>query len=46
MKRNQTNRPSHAVYVVEGEGDSAYWTKDPLTLIAVFTRAREGERRQ
>jgi hypothetical protein len=27
MKRNQTNRPSHAVYVVEGEGDNAYWTK-------------------
>lgn len=28
MKRNQTRtRPSHAVYVVEGEGESAYWTK-------------------
>jgi hypothetical protein len=27
MQRNQTNRPSHAVYVVEGDGDNAYWTK-------------------
>lgn len=28
MKRNQTNhRPTHAVYVVEGEGESAFWTK-------------------
>jgi hypothetical protein len=28
MKNNQTpNRPSHAVYVVEGEGRSAFWTK-------------------
>lgn len=27
MNRNHTNRPSHAVYVVEGEGDTAYWTK-------------------
>lgn len=29
MKRNQTQsrRPSHAVYLVEGEGESAYWTK-------------------
>lgn len=28
MKRNQTNhRPSHAVYIVEGEGESAFWTK-------------------
>lgn len=23
----KTNRPSHSVYVVEGEGESAYWTK-------------------
>ena len=21
------NRPTHAVYVVEGEGENAYWTK-------------------
>lgn len=21
------NRPSHAVYVVEGEGESAFWTR-------------------
>lgn len=21
------NRPSHAVYIVEGEGESAFWTK-------------------
>lgn len=21
------NRPSHAVYVVEGEGDGAFWTR-------------------
>lgn len=21
------NRPSHAVYLVEGEGESSYWTK-------------------
>lgn len=29
MKPNKTskNRPSHAVYVVEGEGESSYWTK-------------------
>jgi hypothetical protein len=27
MKQNQNNRPSHAAYVVEGEGDTAYWTK-------------------
>lgn len=26
MNRKQSNRP-YAVYVVEGEGDSAYWTK-------------------
>lgn len=22
-----TNRPTHAVYVIEGEGDKAFWTK-------------------
>jgi len=28
MKSNPSkNRPSHAVYIVEGEGESAYWTK-------------------
>ncbi|MBK5956696.1 hypothetical protein CCR97_00390 [Rhodoplanes elegans] len=28
MKQQPRNkRPSHAVYVVEGEGESAYWTK-------------------
>lgn len=28
MKSNPSKtRPSHAVYVVEGEGESAYWTK-------------------
>lgn len=29
MSRNQTKtrRPSHAVYIVEGEGESAFWTK-------------------
>ncbi|MGE0677201.1 hypothetical protein [Pseudolabrys sp.] len=28
MKPKHTNnRPSHSVFVVEGEGDSAYWTK-------------------
>jgi hypothetical protein len=27
MKRNQKNQTPHAVYVVEGEGDSAFWTK-------------------
>lgn len=29
MSRNQTRsrRPSHAVYIVEGEGESAFWTK-------------------
>jgi len=28
MKQStKTNRPTHNVYVVEGEGDSAYWTK-------------------
>jgi hypothetical protein len=28
MKRNEKkNQTPHAVYVVEGEGDSAFWTK-------------------
>ena len=29
MSRNQTKsrRPSHAVYIVEGEGETAFWTK-------------------
>ena len=27
MSSNQKNRPTHVVYVVEGEGDSAFWTK-------------------
>jgi hypothetical protein len=27
MKRNQDKRPTHAVYVVDGEGDNAFWTK-------------------
>lgn len=28
MTQNQKNtRPTHAVYVVEGSGDNAYWTK-------------------
>lgn len=28
MKNNRSNkRPSHAVFVVEGEGESAFWTK-------------------
>lgn len=28
MTRTSTsNRPSHAVYVVEGDGENAYWTK-------------------
>lgn len=27
MKKTTPNRPSHAVYVVEGEGESAFWTK-------------------
>ncbi len=27
MKRNQKNQTPHAVYVVEGEGDDAFWTK-------------------
>ena len=27
MKRNQKSPRPHAVYVVEGEGDKAFWTK-------------------
>jgi len=27
MKKSTANRPSHAVYVVEGEGENAFWTK-------------------
>jgi hypothetical protein len=27
MKRNQKNQTPNAVYVVEGEGDDAFWTK-------------------
>jgi len=27
MKRKQKNQTPHAVYVVEGEGDNAFWTK-------------------
>lgn len=27
MKPTQKNRPSFAVYAVEGEGDTAFWTK-------------------
>jgi hypothetical protein len=27
MKHNEKNRKPHGVYVVEGEGDKAYWTK-------------------
>jgi len=28
MKQTKrSNRPTHAVFVVEGEGESAYWTK-------------------
>jgi hypothetical protein len=26
-KANQPNRPSHHLYVVQGEGDSAIWTE-------------------
>lgn len=25
--RNANSRPSHTVYVVEGEGENAFWTK-------------------
>ncbi|GAA0022825.1 hypothetical protein IVB36_01390 [Bradyrhizobium sp. 35] len=27
MKRNEKKPAPHAVYVVEGEGDNAFWTK-------------------
>lgn len=27
MKRNEKNQTPHGVYVVEGEGDNAFWTK-------------------
>ncbi len=27
MTQKQSKRPSHAVYVVEGEGDKTHWTK-------------------
>jgi hypothetical protein len=27
MKQSQTKRPTFAAYVVEGEGDKAFWTK-------------------
>jgi hypothetical protein len=27
MTRTQKSRPTHSVFVVEGEGDSAFWTK-------------------
>ena len=27
MKQTQKNKPDYAVYVVEGEGDKAHWTK-------------------
>lgn len=27
MKKTTPSRPSHAVYVVEGEGENAFWTK-------------------
>lgn len=27
MKRNEKNQKPHGVYVVEGEGDDAFWTK-------------------
>lgn len=26
-KPTETRRPSHAVYVIEGEGQNAFWTK-------------------
>lgn len=25
--QHKSNRPTHAVYVIEGEGESAFWTK-------------------
>jgi len=27
MTNTKKSRPTHTVYVVEGEGDSAFWTK-------------------
>jgi hypothetical protein len=27
MKNTRKNRPTHSVFVVEGEGDNAFWTK-------------------
>jgi hypothetical protein len=27
MKQTKSSKPDYAVYVVEGEGDNAYWTK-------------------
>lgn len=27
MRNNQKSQKPHAVYVVEGEGENAYWTK-------------------
>ena len=27
MKRNEDKRPTYAVYVVDDNGDSSYWTK-------------------
>ena len=27
MKRNQKNNRPHGVFVVDGEGDNAFWTK-------------------
>lgn len=27
MKQTKSTKPDYAVYVVEGEGDKAYWTK-------------------
>ncbi|TQF40095.1 hypothetical protein UNPF46_11570 [Bradyrhizobium sp. UNPF46] len=27
MKRNEKNQRPHGVFVVEGEGDKAFWTK-------------------
>ncbi|MEP9356876.1 hypothetical protein ABLE93_25430 [Xanthobacter sp. KR7-65] len=27
MKRTQPSRPTHEVYVVEGEGEQAFWTR-------------------
>lgn len=27
MSRNQSNNRPHGVYIVEGEGDNAFWTR-------------------